>query len=92
VLSGAVALAGGTTGDSAPDNTVLIRHDACGQAQGSKVNLAAAMKNPSAGDDVALMSQDVVVVPRSKIANIDLFVKHYIRDAMPFEPYIAPPI
>jgi protein involved in polysaccharide export with SLBB domain len=88
----AVALAGGTTGDSAPDNTVLIRHDACGQAQGSKVNLAAAMKNPSAGDDVALMSQDVVVVPRSKIANIDLFVKHYIRDAMPFEPYIAPPI
>jgi hypothetical protein len=50
------------------------------------------MKNPSAGDDVALMSQDVVVVPRSKIANIDLFVKHYIRDAMPFEPYIAPPI
>lgn len=88
----AVAMAGGTTIDSNPDSTVLIRSDACGQAQGSQLNLTQALKNPSAGDDVALMSQDVVVVPRSKIANIDLFVKHYIRDVMPVEPYFSPPI
>jgi polysaccharide export outer membrane protein len=88
----AIALAGGTTNDSAPKNTVLIRHDACGQAQGSKIDLAAAVKNPGAGDDVALMSQDVVVVPRSTIANVDLFVKQYIRDAMPIETYLAPPM
>ena len=37
------------------------------------------------------MSQDVVVVPRSTIANVDLFVKQYIRDAMPIETYLAPP-
>jgi protein involved in polysaccharide export with SLBB domain len=88
----AIALAGGTTGDSAPGSTVLIRHDACGQAEGSKVNLAAAQKNPSAGDDVALMSQDIVVVPRSSIANVDSFVKHYIRDVMPVEPYFTLPM
>lgn len=88
----AIALAGGTTNESAPNNTVLIRHDACGQAQGSKIDLAAAVKNPGAGDDVALMSQDVVVVPRSTIANVDLFVKQYIRDALPVEPYLTPPI
>lgn len=88
----ALALAGGVTVDSAPDSTVLIRHDACGQSQGSKVNLAKAIKQPGAGDDVALMPHDVVVVPRSTIANVDLFVKHYIRDAMPVEPYFSAPL
>jgi protein involved in polysaccharide export with SLBB domain len=88
----AVALAGGTTTDSAPDSTVLIRRDACGQAEGSKVNLSAAVKNPGAGDDVALMSQDVVMVPRSTIANVDLFVKHYMKDVLPVEPYVGAPM
>jgi protein involved in polysaccharide export with SLBB domain len=88
----AVALAGGTTPDSATNSIVLIRYDACGQPQGSKVDLASAVKNPNAGDDVALMSQDVVVVPRSTIANIDLFVRHYIRDLLPVQPYFNMPI
>jgi polysaccharide biosynthesis/export protein PslD len=88
----AVALAGGTTIDSAPASTLLIRYDACGQPQGSQVNLAGAVKDPSAGDDVALMSQDVVVVPRSKIANIGLFVKQYIRDLLPVQPYFNMPM
>ena len=88
----AVALAGGTTVDSAPDNTVLIRHDACGQAQGSEVRLSDAVKHPGAGNDVALMSQDVVVVPRSRIANIDLFVKQYIKGVLPIEPYLNMPM
>ena len=42
----ALALAGGVTVDSAPQNTVLIRHDACGQSQGSKVDLASALQEP----------------------------------------------
>ena len=88
----AVALAGGTTDNSAPNHTVLIRHDACGEAQGSEVHLAMALKNPEAGDDVALMSQDVVVVPRSRIANIDLFVKQYIKNVIPIEPYFNMPM
>jgi protein involved in polysaccharide export with SLBB domain len=88
----AVALAGGTTDNSAPNNTVLIRHDACGEAQGSEVRLAMALKNPGDGDDVALMSQDVVVVPRSRIANIDLFVKQYIKGVLPIEPYLNMPM
>ncbi len=86
----ALALAGGVTVDSAPDNTVLIRRDACGQPQGSKVDLASAIKKPGSGEDVALMPHDVVVVPRSGIANADLWVKQHIRDVLPVEPYISP--
>jgi protein involved in polysaccharide export with SLBB domain len=85
----ALALAGGVTVDSAPQNTVLIRHDACGQSQGSKVDLASALKNPGTGDDVALMARDTVVVPPSTITNVDRWVKHYIRDAMPVEPVFS---
>jgi polysaccharide export outer membrane protein len=86
----ALALAGGVTVDSDPSKAVLIRRDACGQSQGSKVDLASALKQPGSSEDVALMSHDVVVVPPSKIANVDRWVKHYIRDAMPVEPYFSP--
>ena len=34
-----------------PQNTVLIRHDACGQSQGTKVDLASAVKKPGSGED-----------------------------------------
>ncbi len=40
----ALALAGGVTVDSAPNKTVLIRRDACGQPEGTKVDLASAIK------------------------------------------------
>jgi protein involved in polysaccharide export with SLBB domain len=86
----ALALAGGVTDNSDPESTVLIRRDACGQSQGTKIDMASAIKNPGSAEDVALMSRDVVVVPRSRIANVDLWVKQHIRDVMPVEPYLSP--
>jgi polysaccharide biosynthesis/export protein len=84
----AVSDAGGLT-DDAGDNAILIRRDVCGQPSGVKVNLATAMKHPERGEDVALMSRDVVVVPRSGIANVDLFVKQYIQGLLPIPPYFS---
>ncbi len=86
----AIAMAGGMTPD-AGNGAVLIRRDACGIPAGSKIKLASAMKNPSEGDDVTLMPRDVVVIPRSTIADMDLWVKQYIRDLMPVQPYIGIP-
>jgi protein involved in polysaccharide export with SLBB domain len=86
----ALALAGGVTDNSDAQSAVLIRRDACGQPQGSKVDLAAATKKPGSVEDVALMPRDVVVVPKSGIANADLWVKQHIRDVLPVEPYISP--
>lgn len=86
----ALALAGGVTDNSDPESTLLIRRDACGQSQGTTVDLAAATRKPGSAEDVALMSRDVVVVPRSRIANVDLWVKQHIRDVLPVEPYISP--
>jgi len=88
----AIASAGGHTDDAAMDDVVLIRRDACGRADGSKLDLASASDTPAKGEDVMLMPHDTLVVPRSRIANIDLFVKQYIRDVLPVQPYLAPAI
>jgi polysaccharide biosynthesis/export protein len=85
----ALADAGGITPDAADDNVVLIRRDACGRPTGEKLDLASAADNPGKGEDAALMPYDVLVVPRSRIANMDLFVKQYIRDLLPVQPYLS---
>ncbi len=87
----AIADAGGLT-DNASSNAVVIRRDACGVPQGSVVSLTSAMKEPAKGEDVALMPRDIVVIPRSTIANINLFVKQYIRNNLPIQPYATLPL
>lgn len=87
----AIAEAGGVTETGAADNAVVIRRDACGEPQGIVVNLGAA-DNGKKVDDIALAPSDVLVVPRTKIANVDLFVKQYIAGLLPFPPYFAMPL
>ncbi len=87
----ALADAGGVTPDAADDSVVLIRRDACGQPTGERLDLASASDGAASGEDVALMPYDILVVPRSRIANIDLFVQHYIRGLLPMEPYLSFP-
>jgi polysaccharide export outer membrane protein len=86
----AVADAGGVTPDAARD-AVLIRRDVCGQPHGIKVDISNAEGKPGKGEDVALMPRDILVVPRSRIANIDLFVRQYMQDLLPIPPYLTIP-
>jgi len=88
----AIADAGGVTPDADDDSVVLIRRDACGRAAGERLDVASAVKNPGNGEDAALMPYDVLVVPRSRISDIDLFVQHYIRGVLPVEPYMPLPV
>lgn len=85
----ALADAGGVTSDAADDDVVLIRRDACGRPTGARLDLASAVDNPDKGEDAALMPYDLLVVPRSRIANIDLFVQQYIRGVLPIQPYFS---
>jgi polysaccharide export outer membrane protein len=86
----AVSVAGGLTPEAAR-NAVLIRRDVCGQPHGMQVDVSNAQGKVGNGQDVALMPRDILVVPRSKIANVDLFVKQYITDVIPIPPYLAIP-
>jgi protein involved in polysaccharide export with SLBB domain len=85
----ALADAGGVTSDAADDSVVLIRRDACGRPSGERLDIASAVDNPDKGEDAALMPYDVLVVPRSRIANMDLFVQQYIRGLLPIQPYLS---
>jgi len=89
----AIADAGGVTDNAGAGRAVLIRRDACGNPQGTLVDLAAADNGGGKKvDDVALMPADVVVVPRSMIADLDLFVKQYIQNLLPIPPYMTVPM
>jgi protein involved in polysaccharide export with SLBB domain len=87
----ALADAGGVTPDAAAGGAVLIRRDVCGQPIGERIDLAAAADGAVSASDVALMPYDILVVPRSRIANMDLFVQHYVRGLLPIEPYLSFP-
>jgi protein involved in polysaccharide export with SLBB domain len=87
----AVSEAGGLT-DDAGGEAVLIRRDLCGQPTGIRIKLANAIAHPDQDDDAALMPRDVIVVPRSAIGSVDLFVKQYIQGLMPIPPYMSVPL
>ena len=87
----AIAASGGLNDNAGPGKVVLIRRDACGTAHGQNLKLDKVLDQKSNEEDVALLPSDVVLVPRSGIAQFDLDVKQYVRDAMPVEVYAAPP-
>ena len=79
----AITAAGGLTDSAGPANVVLVRHDACGDAHDEPLNIAKALGRKGHEDDVVLAPSDVLIVPRSGIASVDLVVKQYVRDLIP---------
>ncbi len=84
----AVAEAGGLTENAGPE-AVLIRRDMCGVPTGIPIKLKNAQQNPGGAGDLALQSRDIVVVPRSTISNMDLWVEQYVRNLLPIQPYLS---
>jgi protein involved in polysaccharide export with SLBB domain len=88
----AITASGGLTDSAGPDNVVLVRRDACGEAHDEPLNLNKALKRQGHEDDVVLAPTDMLIVPRSGIAQAGLFVKQYIKDMLPINPYISAPM
>jgi protein involved in polysaccharide export with SLBB domain len=86
----AIAASGGLTDAAGASKVVLIRRDACGNPHGEQLKLDKVLDQKNNEEDVALLPADIVVVPRSGIAQFDLNIKQYVRDAMPLETVIAP--
>jgi len=87
----AIISSGWMRDDARADQIVLIRRDACGKPYGSFIQVANAVEQASDHhqQDIALLPNDILVVPRSTIGKLDLFVKQYIRDMLPIQPYIS---
>jgi protein involved in polysaccharide export with SLBB domain len=80
----AIQEAGGFLETAHLSQVVLIRRDAGGQPLGYAIDVRPVIGGITPSEDVPLQPFDVAFVPRSKIADVDLFVKQYVRDLLPF--------
>ena len=65
---------------------VLIRRDESGQPVGYAVDVRPVIGGLKPDQDVPLQPFDIAFVPRSKIADVNLWVKQYIKDNLPIQP------
>ncbi len=82
----AVIQAGGFLPTARRREVVILRRSAGGKAAMRVVDLEAMLNDPRAVDMVPLTRFDIVYVPRSQIAEVNLWVQQYVRDTLPFQP------
>lgn len=81
----AVMAAEGLRDTAAPAEALVLRRGAPGSpSEVLRVDLAGLMAGRDGAQDPLLMPYDVVVVPRSGIAGVNLWVDQYLRRSLPF--------
>lgn len=80
----AIAQAHGFRETARVNEVILIRRGADNKPIVTTLNLEKARDGSDTSQDVLLMPYDIVFVPRSPIANVDLWVDQYIRRLLPF--------
>lgn len=80
----AVLLAGGFEPEARMNEVVLIRRDPQNRPMLRTVNLQGFAQAAAANDDVPLYPGDIVFVPRSRIAEVALWVDQTINRTLPF--------
>jgi hypothetical protein len=64
---------------------IVIRRGAGDAPVVLRVDLKKARDGRNLAQDITLAPLDIVYVPRSRIANVNLFVDQYIRKVLPFD-------
>ena len=85
----AIQGAGGFTVEASMQNVVLVRR-AGDHYEGYRLFLKTALNGDDYTQDVALQPNDVVYVPKSRIANLDLIVSQYFNKLIPQIPIGLP--
>jgi len=81
----AIIMAGGVTDEGRVRTVVLMRRMPGGEVKSAVFDLKAGIYDPSLADWAPLRRFDVVYVTRKGIANQNLFVRQYVRDALPID-------
>ena len=85
----AIQEAGGLLTTAHRKQIILIRKGPDAHPVGYAIDVRPIASGEQPDQDVFLQPYDVVFVPMSKIADMDLFVKQYIRDLLPIMPGFA---
>ena len=81
----AIIMAGGVTDEGRKNTVVLMRRMPGGDVKSAVFDLQAGIYDPSLADWAPLRRFDVIYVTRKPIADQNLFVRQYIRDALPID-------
>ena len=84
----AVMLAGGFDTTADRSDVVILRRAPDGGVMMRVVNLRRVL-NGAAQDPIPLLRHDIVFVPRSGIAEVNLFVEQYVRNILPVDQAFA---
>jgi len=79
----AISVAGGLKISSYPEEVIVIRRNGLKKPFVLAVNLAEARDGSDVTQDIALKPNDIIFVPKSAIANVNDWVKLYIRNNLP---------
>lgn len=80
----AVVAAGWLTYDGDPENVIVIRRPTSGKRPiATSVNLNLVVENQDPAHNLALMPDDLVIVPKTGIGNANKFIDQYIRRMLP---------
>lgn len=80
-----IAIAGGVKDTANRGEIILIRRGREGKPEPFYLNLKRVLEGTDPSHDILLKSFDIVYVPKSEIAKINLWVNQYIRGIMPIE-------
>ena len=86
---GAIQATGGFTDRASKENVILVRRTG-GRYEGYRLFLQQALTGEDFTQDVALQPNDVLYVPRSRVANVNVFVEQYINKNLPQIPIALP--
>lgn len=81
----AVMLAGGFQNTAARGDVVVLRRHPGGRLMMRTVNLHEALRGRSGADAIQLRRHDIVFVPRSTVAEINVFVEQYVAGILPLD-------
>lgn len=80
----AVMAAEGLRDTAQPSEVTVLRQGPSGERVVMKLDLAAVMAGQEGANDIALAPYDVVLVPKSGIANVGLWMDQWVRRILPF--------
>jgi polysaccharide biosynthesis/export protein len=80
----AISMAGGLKETARANEVLIIRQSPKGPFITTVVDVTRAIDGTDKSQDIALMAYDMVYVPKSPIANVDLWVDLYVRRLLPF--------
>ena len=81
----AIVMAGGFTNEARKKEVLLLRRIAGGEIRTEVVDIQSGLFDPRLADWGPMQRYDVIYVPQSRIAEENLFVQQWVRNALPIE-------